>query len=242
MKQRQGSRNSGPSAGNADKVSGRTETKPLSNAQEEAKPAQAGETLTKADREQLQQLETTIGSGLASFVQVGHALSQINANRLYREVSDTFENYCAQKWDLSREYGYRLINAAKCYDSLKSKLPQGAPLPLNESQLRPMVDALKPGQWVQAWKQVIAETSGVRLTAEAVEKVVRGLGGQSGHAEPVACKKAMPNVPKGLATAVGIVDSALANRGATKSDLQKALRSIRCELKKLQVGRLRLSE
>jgi len=234
---RQGSRSTGPRAGNAHKVSGRTETKPPSNAEENGTPAQAREPLTKADRGQLQQLEKTIGSGLASFVEVGHALSQIKAGRLYREVADTFEDYCEQEWDLSRGYGYRLIKAAECYDLLKSKLPQGSHLPCNESHLRPLVDALAPGKWVKAWKQVIADTLGVRLTAEAVEKAVRRLAGKSSHEKPVACKKSSQSVPtKAVAKLLKPADTVLRKVRATVAELRKVLEQLRHELKQLCKG------
>lgn len=235
---RQGSRNNGPGAGNANKVSGRTRTEPPSNAKEEATPAKRGEALTKPDRERLQQLETTIGSGLTSSFEVGRALKQINSSRLYREVSDTFEDYCELKWDLSSKYCYRLIKAAECFDLLRSKLRKGVRLPSNESQLRPMVDALKPGKWVEAWKQVIADTSGARLTAEAVEKVVQGFGGQSKPSKPLVRKKALPNVSKGLAKVVAMVKSALDRRAAKLADHIKTLQSVLRELKALQEGPL----
>jgi transposase len=231
-------RNHGRSAGNANQVSDRTETKPTLKAADEAKPAQAGTTLTKADKERFQKCESTIESGLASFVEVGRALNQINTGHLYREGAETFEDYCERRWDISRQYGYRLIKAAECYDLLKSKLPSGTRLPTNESQLRPMVDALKPDKWVAAWKQVIKDTLGVRLTAEAVEKVVHSLGGRSSQPKPEARKKSSPNVSKELVTVVGIVKGALENRGATTKDLKTTLRSVLRKLTALQVGSL----
>jgi len=234
---RRGSRNGGPSAGNAHKVSGRTETKPPPRAEENGTPAQAGVPLTKAEKGRLQQFETAIGSGLASFVQVGHALSHINAGRLYREVSDTFEDYCEQRWDLTRQHGYRLIKAAECYDLLKSKLLKGTRLPLNESQVRPLVENLKHGQWVKAWKQVIADTSGVRLTAEAVEKVVRGLGGKSSHPKPERRKNASQNVPsKAIAKLLKPADRVLRKDRPTVAELRRVLAQLRDELKQLCKG------
>jgi type II secretory pathway component PulC len=101
-----------------------------------------------------------------------------------------------------------------------------------------MVDALKPGEWVKAWKQVIADTSGPRLTAEAVEKVVHRFGGQSKQSKPLVRKKALPNVSKGLAKVVDMVKSALAKKAATIADYIKTLRSVLHELTALQVGPL----
>lgn len=224
------------------KVSDRTKTKPSSKVEEGATSAKAGETLTKTEKGRLQQLEATIGSGLGFFVEVGRALSQINTERLYREESDTFEDFCERKWDMSRQYGYRLMKAAECYDLLESKLPSGTRLPSNESQLRPMVEVLKPSKWVEAWKTVIADTLGTRMTAEAVEKVVHGLGGKSSRPKPEVRKKARSKVSTGLAKVVDIIETALENKRATIKDLQKSLRSIRNRLKALQLGSQRSSE
>lgn len=212
----------------------RAESKSSSNAQPAAKAAKAVKSLTKAEKRELQQLESTISSGLSSYVEVGRALSSLSVTQLYREEYSTFDEYCERRWDISGTHGYRLIKAAQCHDWLKLKLPKGALLPRNESQLRPLVENLEPGKWVQAWQRVIADTQGVRLTADSVEKVVRTLGGSSSRPKHVDRKKAQSNKPtQTVAKIVEVADEALRMRKASVADLRKALEIIRYKLKRL---------
>lgn len=219
------------------KVSDRTKTKPASKAAVGAKPVKTDQTLSRAEKARLQQFEKAIGEGLSSFVPVGKALSEIRAGRLYREKSDTFEDYCERWWDMDASYAYRHINAAKCFESLQAKLPKGTILPRNESQVRPLVDGLKPGKWVKAWETVIADTKGENLTAEAVEKVVHRLDGSSSQAKSEVCKKMRPNVPnKAVAKIVKLVVEALRKENPTVTSLRGVLERIRDGLKRLKLG------
>lgn len=227
----------GIKAGRNNKVSDRTKTKPTSKAAVGAKPVKAGQTLTKAEKVRLQQFEKRIGEGLASFVAVGKALSEIRAGRLYREKSDTFEDYCERWWDMDASYAYRHINAAKCFESLQAKLPKGAILPRNEAQVRPLVERLMPEKWVKAWEAVIADTKGVNLTAGAVEEVIQRLDGSSSQAKPEVCKKMRLNVPKeAMAKIVTLVTKALRKEKATVTDLRGVLTQVRDDLKRLSKG------
>ncbi len=45
---------------------------------------------------------------------------QIRDNRLYRETYGTFEEYCKEKWDISRPRAYQLIKAAEVQDNLST--------------------------------------------------------------------------------------------------------------------------
>jgi hypothetical protein len=131
--------------------------------------------------------------------------------------------------------GYRLINAAVCYDLLKSKFPNGVQLSKNKSQLRPLVENLKPSQWFQAWKQVVAETLGIGLTAEAVEKVVRRLGGKSCRPKHTDRGKARQKVPNtNVAKIVKVAEEALGRPKATTGYLRKVLEKIRDQLNRLR--------
>lgn len=226
----------GSKAARVDKKPARNQSKSAPKAEEKGKLAKAGSPMTKSEKGMLGQLETTIRSGLASFVEVGRALSQIKADRLYREEDETFEDYCERRWDLSRQHGYRLIKAAECFDLLKSELPKGALLPRNESQLRPL-EYLKPSLWAKAWKQALADSSGVKVTAGVVEKVVRKLGGKSSQAKPAARKKLRANVPtKTVANIVKVAEEVLERPKASVAELRKVLENIRDQLRRLSKG------
>ena len=72
----------------------------------------AGTALTKVESKQLDALETTIQEGLVTFYDVGSALKKIRDSKLYREVFSRFEDYCRQKWGMSRDFAYKYISAS----------------------------------------------------------------------------------------------------------------------------------
>lgn len=227
----------GPEVGDAVRVVDHPDNEPSSNAKVVEQLAVAATPLTDAEKERLNALEATIKTGLDSFLEVGRALDQINHDRLYREESGTFEDYCRSKWGISRQYGYRLIKAAECYDILESELPQGTPLPTNESQLRTIVEGVEPGAYAEAWKQVAADNQGAPITAEAVEKVVKVSNGKSNHKKTTARKRALAAMLKKLAPVVVKVEETLKNEHSTAEDLKEALEFVLKELNTLRGGR-----
>ena len=61
----------------------------------------------------LAELESIIEKGKSVFEQVGFAIAEVLARKLYQEKYKTFEAYCRERWGWSREHGYRLARAAK---------------------------------------------------------------------------------------------------------------------------------
>ncbi|MBK8989275.1 MAG: hypothetical protein IPM39_24960 [Chloroflexi bacterium] len=125
--------------------------------------------LTTTEQTELRNLEIVIENGLQTFFDVGNALSAIRSQRLYRASHETFEEYCNQRWKMSRSYASRMIGAA---DVVNNLLPIGnnEPLPTNESQARPLTK-LEPEQQRQAW-QTAVEATGGNVTATAVKQAV----------------------------------------------------------------------
>lgn len=74
------------------------------------------EHLSPAEQERLTALETTVANGLATFVQVGIALAEIRAVRLYRSTSATFAGYARERFGIGRSHAYRMIDAARIAD------------------------------------------------------------------------------------------------------------------------------
>ena len=93
------------------------------------------EPLSSSEAQTLAHYEAIIARGLKTFVEVGQALLAIREQKLYREAYGTFEDYLRQRWDLSRSYAHRLIDAAEVTERL---LPVGNLLPVNEAQARPL--------------------------------------------------------------------------------------------------------
>lgn len=121
-------------------------------------------TLSEANR--LAELETIIERGKETFVEVGTALLEIRDSRLYKEKFKTFENYCQERWGMSRIHAHRMIEAAAVANNL---LPIGNK-PENEAQARELA-ALPPEQQ----RQVASTTDFKRATAKQVRKKVQAI-------------------------------------------------------------------
>jgi hypothetical protein len=71
--------------------------------------------LTLKEQTDLETHEVVIESGMATFVQVGKALAAIRDKRLYRTLAKpkrTFSDYCRERWDMTRDYAYKLIESS----------------------------------------------------------------------------------------------------------------------------------
>ena len=75
----------------------------------------------------LEHCELAIERHRATYIPAGEALSTIAEHRLYR-VSGyaTFEAYLAERWQLDREYAYKLMRAARVARNVES-IPQSVP-------------------------------------------------------------------------------------------------------------------
>jgi hypothetical protein len=77
--------------------------------------------LSETEDARLARNETRISQGLASFVEVGEALSDIRDARLYRATHGTFEGYCAEKWKMTKGRVYQLIGATEVMSTVVDK-------------------------------------------------------------------------------------------------------------------------
>lgn len=137
--------------------------------------------LTAEQQAKLAGFEKTIETGVGSFVEVGRALKAIDDEKLYETTPDQdFQGYCKARWRMSRQYAYRLIHASEFVGKLKLVDGKNAikVFPINESQVRPIVEKLKGNQWVSAWRQVLEQVGDEVITAAKVAKVVREKLGQ----------------------------------------------------------------
>lgn len=78
------------------------------------------DTLTSlmAEKQRLEVLESVIDAGMQTFVHVGNALLEIRDARLYRQEFGTFEDYCRERWGMSRIHAHRMIEAAAVTNNL----------------------------------------------------------------------------------------------------------------------------
>jgi hypothetical protein len=123
------------------------------------------EELIKEEREILQKHETTIKKGLNTFVEVGQALLEIRDKKLYRIEYNTFEEYCKQKWQISRPRSYQLIEASLAIENVYP----GIQMPKNEKEVRPLT-SLEPEVQNAVWQETV-EKHGENITAKKVQEV-----------------------------------------------------------------------
>lgn len=125
----------------------------------------------------LSELEVVIAENFQGFYAVGCALAEIQANRLYRLKYVTFEDYCRDRFEISRQGAYQYIEAKKAMDNVRN-CGQIKLLPMNEAQVRPLTRLASSHAQVEAWKEVVksAPFDG-KITAKHVSEVVRELLG-----------------------------------------------------------------
>ena len=69
--------------------------------------------LTTREQSQFACAGRTIAKGLKSFLEVGLAFKEIRDKQLYRQHYNTFEEYVAKRWELSRPRAYERCAASE---------------------------------------------------------------------------------------------------------------------------------
>ncbi len=122
------------------------------------------------EQNRLKQLENLIARNQVHFYKIGNALKEIRDHRLYKQaLFKTFEAYTRARWDVGRAQAYRLI---KSYEVIRNLSPIGDILPVNESQVRPLVQ-LEPLEQRNVWKDFLK--TGVEMTAPNIKKFIQGI-------------------------------------------------------------------
>ncbi len=136
----------------------------LSNLSNDPNSLDATETL------ELINLEATVEKSLRAFVQIGLALRSIRDKQLYRANYATFEDYCLNRWEISRTSSYQLI-AASCL--VENFVRRGAQtVPNSERQIRPLT-SLAPENQLEVWNLAVESAPEGKLTSSHVAQVVK---------------------------------------------------------------------
>jgi DNA N-6-adenine-methyltransferase (Dam) len=116
--------------------------------------------------------EAIIERGLATFVEVGDALTRIRDERQYNEVGFTdFDTYCRERWGFDRSRAYRLMDAAEVVGMLPIGDSDSPPI-TNEAQARELVSTLRE-EGAEAVAAVLEEAAARGpLTARSIAEVV----------------------------------------------------------------------
>lgn len=99
----------------------------------EIEDAPASLPLAESESQTLARCEAIITRGIATFIEVGEALSTIQQGKLYREHYTTFEAYCFDTWGIGRARAYQLIGASKVAAELSTVVDKP---PQNEREAR----------------------------------------------------------------------------------------------------------
>lgn len=133
------------------------------------------EALTKIEQGTLQAFEAVIEKGLASFVEVGRALKQIQESGLYR-AHGTFEAYCQKRWAMSERRVYQVIEASGVSDRLKKF--SGTQPNLTESHAAELAE-LPADEQADAYEEALATAPQGKVTAKHIKAVVENRKEQS---------------------------------------------------------------
>jgi len=134
--------------------------------------------LTVREKTELAELETIIESGMKSFLVVGRALLKIRDSRLYRDSHRTFDDYCRDRWGMTRMRASQLIAAVAVSENVNNCLQ-------NEAQARPLT-RLEPEQQAEAWQEAVETAPNGKVTAAHVENVVGRIKGRDASVRPVS--------------------------------------------------------
>ena len=101
-----------------------------------------------------------------SLSELGWHLRAIRDERLYRLEHATFEDYCRQRWNYSRQYVNKQIAAAEIIDALPVETIVSTP---TEFTVRPL-SLLPPPERAEAWREAVDRSAGAP-TARVVAEV-----------------------------------------------------------------------
>jgi hypothetical protein len=139
----------------------------------------------------LMEWEKPIESGLRSFVEVGNALAAIRDGKKYKVAGyTTFDDYCRQRWGISRQHAHRSIQAATVIAEMS---PIGDILPTTESQVRPLAAVPDPEERAAVWEQAVENSGGDQPTAAEVAAVVAERNARPAAPAPIKIVESGPN-------------------------------------------------
>lgn len=127
--------------------------------------------LTAQEHSELSRCEGFIEQNLQTLFEVGKAFAQIRDAKLYRETHKTFEEYCIDRWKISRPRAYQLIDASIVQENLSTIVDKNIPLPTNESQTRAL-KKVAPEKQPELWSKAIKQNNGHAPTGRQIVQVI----------------------------------------------------------------------
>jgi hypothetical protein len=124
--------------------------------------------LSLVEESTLEQCERVIAEGIHTFIEVGLALLTVRKDKLYRQKYRSFEQYCRNRWNMSKTHANRMITASTVATQMT---PMGVTLP-NERQARALSQDDGDDQ-PEAWNEVIQTAPNGKVTAKHIKEVVK---------------------------------------------------------------------
>jgi hypothetical protein len=145
--------------------------------------------LTEDERQQLAAAEDAIRRGIATFDEMGTALTLIRDRQLYRDTHTSFSAYLTDRWKITPDYAAKLIAAVVVAQEM---IAAGLPAPPREVQARKL-RRIDPADRPKVWKAAIDDAGGnpELVTADDIA------GSLVAHRIRKACKR-KPKAPKPL--------------------------------------------
>lgn len=133
--------------------------------------------LDSKEQARLDELCGVVDRGIQTFFEVGMALAEIRDSKLYRETHGTFEEFCRDKWDISKRHVDRQISAylvCRNINGTHGSQNDVELVPGNERQVRPLTEFDADTQrelWQRAIEYSIEVGTG-KVTGAIVSAVV----------------------------------------------------------------------
>jgi hypothetical protein len=124
--------------------------------------------LSETETARLQDLEKVVDANIKGYYEAGSALLAIRDERLYRKDFDTFDDYCRDKWGMSKSHANRLIEASEVVSTVT---PIGV-IPANEAQAREL-GKVPQEKRAEAWQKVVESSPDGGVTAQHIRNTVR---------------------------------------------------------------------
>lgn len=205
------------------------------------------DSITAPEADLLAFCERKIAAGFSTFCEVGDALLKIRDARLYRASHASFEDYCREKWGMTRRRADQLIEASAVVIGLASE-NHGSQI-TTERQARELAKVPESSR-AEVLKQA-AEAGPV--TAKAIKEAAEKRKGEPDNEPPrVQCGIPAANlnddesrahrITRAVMKACEELESVLAGMNATPRELVQAAESLRGRAKRLEFNAAKLAE
>ncbi len=133
------------------------------------------EPLTAQEQIDLRRYEIEIEENRDAFLTMAADLFEIWSRRLYRENYRSFKQYCRERWDFSRAYGYQLINAHKTIEKVSTVVD--TPVAITSGTQALVLAKVPEEQQAEVVKKAMQKAADGKLTSRHIKEAAQELKG-----------------------------------------------------------------